>query len=115
MRVIGLTGGIGSGKSTVARILTELGAKHIDADKVAQEVYLPGTEGFTEVVKTFGEGVLSGNGEIDRKKLGEIVFNSPKALETLNGIIHPRAYDLTKDRLDEFRRQGSCRQRCFRR
>jgi dephospho-CoA kinase len=107
MRVIGLTGGIGSGKSTVAKILVELGAKHIDADKVAQEVYLPGTAGFRDVVKTFGERVLSGNGEIDRRKLGEIVFNNPKALETLNGIIHPRAYDLARERLDEYRRQGA--------
>jgi dephospho-CoA kinase len=58
------------------------------------------------VVETFGERVLSLNGEIDRKKLGEIVFNNPSALATLNDIIHPRAYELTKSRLEEFRKQG---------
>ncbi|HEY94115.1 MAG TPA: dephospho-CoA kinase [Dehalococcoidia bacterium] len=103
---MGLTGGIGSGKSTAAQILAELGAKVIDADKVAHEVFSPGTEGLQKVVETFGEGVLDSNGKIDRKKLGEIVFNNPSALSILNGIIHPRAYELTKSRLDEFSKQG---------
>ena len=106
MKIIGLTGGIGSGKSTAAQILAEFGAKVIDADKVAHEVFNPGTEGLQKVVETFGEGVLNSNGEIDRKKLGEIVFNNPTALATLNEIIHPRAYELTKSRLEEFRKQG---------
>ncbi|MBN2240013.1 MAG: dephospho-CoA kinase [Dehalococcoidales bacterium] len=106
MKVIGLTGGIGSGKSTVAQILAEFGAKVIDADKVAHEVFNPGTEGLKEVVKVFGEDVLTEDGEINRKKLGEKVFNNPEALETLNNIIHPRAYELVKGRLDDFRRQG---------
>ena len=106
MKVIGLTGGIGSGKSTAAQILTEFGAKVIDADKVAHEVFNPGTEGLQKVVETFGEGVLNTEGEIDRKKLGEIVFNNPTALSTLNEIIHPRAYELTRSRLEEFRKQG---------
>jgi dephospho-CoA kinase len=107
MKILGLTGGIGSGKSTAAQILSEFGAKVIDADKVAHEVFNPGTEGLQKVVETFGEGVLNSKGEINRKKLGEIVFNDPSALATLNGIIHPRAYDLTKSRLEEFRRQGT--------
>ncbi len=106
MKVIGLTGGIGSGKSTAAHILAEFGAKVIDADKVAHEVFNPGTEGLQKVVETFGEGVLNSLGEIDRKKLGEIVFNNPTALSTLNEIIHPRAYELTRSRLEEFRKQG---------
>ncbi len=106
MKVIGLTGGIGSGKSTVAAILAEMGAKVIDADKVAHEVFIPGTEGYREVVKTFGKDILVENGEIDRKKLGAKVFNNPQALEKLNSIIHPRAYNLVKSRLNEFRRQG---------
>ena len=106
MKIIGLTGGIGSGKSTAAKILAEFGAKVIDADKVAHEVFNPGTEGLQVVVETFGEGVLNSNGEIDRKKLGKIVFKDPSALSTLNEIIHPRAYELTKSRLDEFRTQG---------
>ena len=106
MKVIGLTGGIGSGKSTAAHILAEYGAKVIDADKVAHEVFNPGTEGLQKVVETFGEGVLNSLGEIDRKKLGEIVFSNPTALSTLNEIIHPRAYELTRSRLEEFRKQG---------
>jgi dephospho-CoA kinase len=106
MKVIGLTGGIGSGKSTVAKILAEFGAQVIDADKVANEVYNPGTDGFNEVVKTFGEEVIAENGGIDRKKLGAKVFGNPEALKKLNAIIHPRAYDLVTSRLNEFRRQG---------
>jgi dephospho-CoA kinase len=106
MKIIGLTGGIGSGKSTAAHILAEFGAKVIDADKVAHEVFDPGTEGLQKVVETFGKGVLNSLGEIDRKKLGEIVFNNPTALSTLNEIIHPRAYELTRSRLEEFRKQG---------
>ncbi len=106
MKIIGLTGGIGSGKSTAAKILAEFGAKVIDADKVAHEVFNPGTEGLQKVVETFGNVVLKANGEIDRKKLGEIVFNDPSALSTLNEIIHPRAYELTKSRLEKFRNQG---------
>jgi dephospho-CoA kinase len=106
MKVIGLTGGIGSGKSTAAHIRAEYGAKVIDADKVAHEVFNPGTEGLQKVVETFGEGVLNSLGEIDRKKLGEIVFSNPTALSTLNEIIHPRAYELTRSRLEEFRKQG---------
>ena len=106
MKIIGLTGGIGSGKSTAAKILAEFGAKVIDADKVAHEVFNPGTEGLQKVVETFGEAVLNSTGEIDRKKLGEIVFNNPVALSTLNGIIHPRAYELTKSRLEECQKLG---------
>jgi dephospho-CoA kinase len=106
MKIIGLTGGIGSGKSTAAHILAEFGAKVIDADKVAHEVFNPGTEGLQQVVETFGKRVLDTNGEIDRKKLGDIVFNNPTALSTLNEIIHPRAYELTRSRLEEFRKQG---------
>ena len=106
MKIIGLTGGIGSGKSTAAKILSEFGAKVIDADKVAHEVFNPGTEGLQKVVETFGEMVLNSTGEIDRKKLGEIVFNNPVALSTLNGIIHPMAYELTKSRLEECRKLG---------
>ena len=106
MKIIGLTGGIGSGKSTAAQILAEFGANVIDADKVAHEVFNPGTEGLQKVVETFGEEVLNSKGEIDRKKLGEIVFNDSNALSTLNGIIHPRAYELTKSRLEKYRKQG---------
>jgi dephospho-CoA kinase len=107
MKVIGLTGGIGSGKSTVAGLLAEFGAKVIDADKIIHEVYAPGTEGLKEVVEAFGEDILTERGEIDRKKLGAKVFNNPEALAVLNRIIHPRGLDLVRTRLREFREQGT--------
>jgi dephospho-CoA kinase len=88
-RIIGLTGGIGSGKSTVAAMLAARGAIVIDADRVAHEVYAPGTEGFDKVVARFGEEVLDGDGVIDRKALGAVVFGDPEALAELNAIIHP--------------------------
>jgi dephospho-CoA kinase len=88
-RIIGLTGGIGSGKSTVAAMLAERGAIVIDADRVAHEVYAPGTEGFDRVVARFGDGVLGQDGAIDRKALGGVVFGDPEALADLNAIIHP--------------------------
>ncbi len=88
-RIIGLTGGIGSGKSTVAQMLAERGASVIDADRVAHEVYAPGTEGFELVVRRFGDDVVAGDGSIDRRVLGTKVFGDARALGDLNGIIHP--------------------------
>jgi dephospho-CoA kinase len=87
--VIGLTGGIGSGKSTVAAMLAERGASVIDADKVGHAVYAPGTPGFDQVVAAFGPGVVGADGAIDRRALGAIVFGDPAALKRLNGIVHP--------------------------
>jgi dephospho-CoA kinase len=89
MKVIGLTGGIGSGKSTVAALLAELGARVIDADRVGHDVYRPGTPGWERVVEAFGREVVSADGTIDRAKLGARVFADPVALATLNGIVHP--------------------------
>jgi len=106
MKVIGLTGGIGSGKSTVSQFLAELGAVIIDADKVGHEAYKPDTEVWREVVAAFGRQVLTPNGDIDRKKLGEIVFDNPEALSRLNQIMHPRMYDMVKAQLEEYRQQG---------
>jgi dephospho-CoA kinase len=106
MKVIGLTGGIGSGKSTVAQLLAGLGAEVIDADKVAHEVFQPDTEGWRALVDAYGEEIVAPAGEIDRKKLGAIVFNNPEALAQLNGIIHPQAYKLVKSRLDKLRDEG---------
>jgi dephospho-CoA kinase len=88
-RIIGLTGGIGSGKSTVAAMLAARGAVVIDADRVAHEVYAPGTEGFDSVVARFGNEVIGADGNIDRKALGALVFGDRDALDDLNGIIHP--------------------------
>jgi dephospho-CoA kinase len=86
---VGLTGGIGSGKSTVAGRLAEHGAVVIDADKIAREVVEPGTEGLAEVRAAFGDGVIS-DGALDRAKLAEKVFTDEAARATLNGIVHPR-------------------------
>jgi len=106
MKVIGLTGGIGSGKSTISQYLAELGAVVVDADKVGHEVFQPGMPAWDDVVAAFGKEVVGENGEIDRKKLGAVVFNNPEALSRLNRIVHPRAYDLVKSRLEEYRQQG---------
>jgi dephospho-CoA kinase len=107
MKVIGLTGGIGSGKSTVSRFLSELGAVVLDADKVGHEAYQPGTETWKEVVAAFGREIVATDESIDRKKLGAIVFGDPAALERLNGITHPRMYDMMTVRIEEYRKQGA--------
>jgi len=105
-KVIGLTGGIGSGKTTVSQCLAELGAVILDADKVGHEAFKPDTEAWHEVVAAFGRQILTSSGEVDRKKLGEIVFSNPESLSRLNQIMHPRMYDMVKDRIEEYRRQG---------
>lgn len=87
--IVGLTGGIGSGKSTVAQLLAERGAHVIDADRVAHEVYAPRTLGFERIVERFGEGVVGDDGAIDRARLGALVFRDPAALADLNAIVHP--------------------------
>ena len=104
MIVIGLTGGIGTGKSEVAQVLQELGALRVSADELAHRAYRPGTDTWREVVAAFGEGVLHPNGEIDRRKLGAIVFADPAALARLNGIVHPRIYAMAEAELREMRR-----------
>lgn len=106
VRVIGLTGGIGTGKSTVSRFLADLGAVILDADKVGHEAFKPGTPAWQDVVATFGKGVIAPSGEIDRKKLGAIVFGNPEALSRLNRIMHPRMFDMMKAQIEEYRRQG---------
>ncbi|MFC0860805.1 dephospho-CoA kinase [Sphaerimonospora cavernae] len=87
---VGLTGGIGSGKSEVSRRLAARGAIVIDADKIAREVVEPGTSGLAEIVQAFGDGVLRPDGTLDRERLGSIVFVDPDKLKVLNGIVHPR-------------------------
>jgi dephospho-CoA kinase len=90
MFVIGLAGGIGSGKSSVSTMLKTLGAVIIDADKLGHEVYLPNTEGLKEVVSEFGQDILMPNGEIDRRVLGSKVFGNPEAMSKLNDIVWPK-------------------------
>ncbi|AXE85169.1 dephospho-CoA kinase [Streptomyces sp. Go-475] len=89
MLKVGLTGGIGAGKSEVSRLLVECGAVLIDADRVAREVVAPGTPGLTAVVDAFGEEILAEDGSLDRPRLGSIVFSDPAKLATLNAIVHP--------------------------
>ena len=86
---IGLTGGIGSGKSTVAALLAARGAVVVDADRIAREVVEPGTPGLAAVVGAFGPGVLAGDGSLDRAALAAIVFADPEARARLDGIVHP--------------------------
>jgi len=86
---VGLTGGIGAGKSAVSAILAELGAVVIDADRLAREVVAPGTLGLAQVVEAFGPGVLTPDGEMDRAAVGEIVFADEEQRRRLEAIIHP--------------------------
>ena len=104
--VIGLTGSIGTGKSEVSRMLRSLGAEIIDADQVGHEAYTPNSESWQEVVKTFGEEILQPGGEIDRRKLGSLVFSDPEELAKLNGIMHPRMARMVADKLEAFRDEG---------
>ncbi|MGX1129839.1 dephospho-CoA kinase [Streptomyces glaucescens] len=89
MLTVGLTGGIGAGKSEVSRLLVACGAVLIDADRIAREVVAPGTPGLAAVVEAFGEEVLGPDGGLDRPKLGSIVFSDPERLAVLNSIVHP--------------------------
>ncbi|MEU5399352.1 dephospho-CoA kinase [Streptomyces sp. NPDC005963] len=89
MLSVGLTGGIGAGKSEVSRLLTSYGAVLIDADRIAREVVEPGTPGLAAIVETFGPGVLGADGALDRPKLGSIVFADAERLAALNAIVHP--------------------------
>ena len=106
MKVIGLTGGIGSGKSTVSQFLAELGAVILDADRVGHEALKPDTKVWRKVVAAFGRQILTPNGDIDRAKLGKIVFGNPESLSRLNQIMHPQIYDMVKAQLEGYRRQG---------
>ncbi|MET7293939.1 dephospho-CoA kinase [Streptomyces griseoloalbus] len=89
MLTVGLTGGIGAGKSEVSRLLVECGAVLIDADRIAREVVAPGTPGLAAVVDAFGEEVLTADGGLDRPRLGSVVFADPEKLAVLNSIVHP--------------------------
>ena len=104
--VIGLTGGIGTGKSEVARMLSELGAVVINADQVGHQAYTAYSEIWHEVVEAFGEEILLATGEIDRQKLGAIVFADPEQLTKLNQIMHPRMARMVAHRIQELRDQG---------
>ena len=105
MKVIGLTGGIGSGKSTVAGVLAELGAVIIDADRIGHEVLESDSKARQQVVSAFGRQIITLEGKIDRKELGRIVFKNHEALSRLNRIMHPRIYKVVKAKLENYRQQ----------
>jgi dephospho-CoA kinase len=104
-KVVGLTGGIASGKSTVSHIFRSLGAQVIDADILAREVVEPGKPAWQDIVNAFGRDILLPDGSIDRKKLGAIVFQNPTKREVLNQIVHPRVFEEEKRLYQELRRQ----------
>jgi dephospho-CoA kinase len=106
MLTIGLTGGIGSGKSTVTKILGELGAPIIDADKVGHAIYAPEGPAYCDVVAAFGRGILSPDGTIERTKLGPIVFADAGALKRLNSIVHPKMFARMREMIDDLRAGG---------
>ncbi len=99
MIIAGLTGGIASGKSTVSRFLAEAGARIFDADKIAREVVMQGTPAYDEILSFFGVGILLPSGEIDRERLGEIIFNDPGKKKQLDTIVHPRVFERSAEKI----------------
>lgn len=105
MIIIGLTGGIASGKSTVAGILEEKGALLLDADLIAREVVLPGKPAWREIRDWLGPSITGPDGAIDRARLGKLIFADPAARQRLNGIVHPRVMESFVTRTEEIRQQ----------
>jgi dephospho-CoA kinase len=106
MRIIGLTGGIGSGKSAVARFIAELGAEVLDLDKVGHSILRIGSPAYKKVVREFGDVILDKDREINRTKLGNLVFSNPTALKRLNNITHPEIDKIVANQINVFRRRG---------
>lgn len=106
MKIIGLTGGIGSGKSTVAKYLAGLGAVVIDLDRVGHEVLMSGSQAFKKVVSEFGKDILEAGGEIDRARLGDLVFKNRRDLARLNRIVHPAIDNTIEKSIGEYRQKG---------
>ena len=106
MKLVGLTGGIASGKSTVAKILQSLGAAIVNADDLAREVVEPGREAWQEIVASFGAGVLQSDQNLDRQKLRTLIFNQPEARKRLESIIHPRVRALAEERIRQYAAAG---------
>ncbi len=104
---LGLTGGIASGKSTVSAMLRELGFPVLDADSMAHELIEPGSGAYDEIVREFGESVLSADKKVDRSALAKIVFADPAKLQKLNAFVHPHVEETIISRLAELEREGS--------
>lgn len=107
MFLVGLTGGIGSGKSTVSALLAELGAVVVDADAIVHELQQPGTKVFSEMVERFGDGIVRPDGSLDRQAVADLVFNDPEALADLGKIVHPRVRDEITRRVLEQAQTGN--------
>ena len=107
MIVIGLTGGIGSGKSTVSDILKEQGIPVVDGDLIAREVVEPHRPAYEEIVRAFGTEVLQQDGTLNRKRIGEIVFSDPEKLSILNSITHKEIYRVILERLESLKERGT--------
>lgn len=105
MILVGLTGGIASGKSLVSKLLNELGAYIIDADEIAREVIQPGEPAYQEILPQFGEEILNEDGTIDRSKLGRLVFSDPVKRTLLEGIVHPRVFAIEEARRRQIAQQ----------
>jgi dephospho-CoA kinase len=103
MLLVGLTGGIGTGKSTVARMLEKRGAVVFDADVLARQAVAPGTPGFEQVIERFGPNVLAPGGGLDREALASIVFSDPAARRDLEGIVHPEVRRMFAEGCEEYR------------
>lgn len=104
--IIGLTGGIASGKSTVSAYLAELGAIIIDADKIAHEIMEKGKTAYWQVIEAFGREILAENGEIDRSRLGKIVFNNLEKKKILEEITHPQVIREMREKIEEYRAEN---------
>ena len=107
MKLIGLTGGIASGKSTVSAILRRLGAKIIDADALARQIVEPHQPAWNEIVNTFGKEILQSDGSLDRKRLRKLVFDEPHARKQLEDITHPRIRRLAQEKIAESAATGA--------
>lgn len=107
MKIIGLTGGIATGKSTVARLLAEHGAWIIDADQLSREVVAPGSPALTRIAELFGPQVIAADGVLERQALRELVFSDPAKRRTLEALLHPAIAELASVRLEEARQAGA--------
>lgn len=107
MKIVGLTGGIATGKSTVVRMFRELGSVIVDADLLARKVVEKGSHAYNEIIREFGQGILDSNGNINREKLGEIVFTNSEAREKLNKITHPRVFALIQQEIKKAEKDGA--------
>ena len=107
MSVYGLTGGIGAGKSTVANMFTESGIPVVLADNVGRQVASKGSDGLAEIIRSFGPDVLDSNGELDRRRLGTLIFNDPDRRRELEGILHPRVRDHSRELFNQLEQAGN--------